>query len=145
MFLGQYQLSIEDDLRLTIPTAFRELFSEGAYITRGFEQNLLVMSEKEFQVVYKKISALNITDPLARLLVRLILGNASRLEMSESGHVLIPQELMKVANLEKSVILVGQGDYCEAWAPADWDKQSIILLDTVANSIRFASLDLALT
>ncbi len=64
--------------------------------------------------------------------------------MNESGHVLLPQDLMAFAGLEKEIILVGQGDYCEAWAPAHWEKQSIILLDTVANAERFAQLDLAL-
>jgi MraZ protein len=145
MFLGQYQLFLDEDGHLVIPKPFRELFADGAYVTRGFEQNLLIMSEREFQEIYKRVAALNIADPLARLLLRLILGNASRLDISESGHVLLPQDLMSFAGLEKDVILVGQGEYCEAWAPTYWEQQAIILLDTVANAERFAQLDLALS
>jgi MraZ protein len=144
MFLGQHQLFLDNDCNLVIPTPFRELFTDGAYVTRGFEQNLLIMSDKVFQEIYKRVVALNIADPLARLLLRLILGNASRLDISESGHVLIPQDLMTFAGLEKDIILVGQGDYFEVWAPAHWDKQSTNLLDTDANAERFAQLDLAL-
>jgi DNA-binding transcriptional regulator/RsmH inhibitor MraZ len=51
---------------------------------------------------------------------------------------------MTFAGLEKEIILVGQGDYFEVWAPAQWEKQSAILLDTAANTGRFAHLDLAL-
>jgi DNA-binding transcriptional regulator/RsmH inhibitor MraZ len=56
----------------------------------------------------------------------------------------LPQDLLVFAGLEKEIVLVGQGDYIEAWAPADWGKQNIILLDTAANSARFAQLNLAM-
>lgn len=144
MYLGQFRLDLDKDYRMVVPAGFRELFAQGAYVTRGFEQNLLVMSEQDFQDRYKLVAALNITDPNARLLQRLLLGNAVRLEINASGQVLLPQELMTFAGLEKEIILVGQGDYFEVWAPAQWEKQSAILLDTAANTGRFAHLDLAL-
>jgi MraZ protein len=144
MLLGQYRLILDDDHQLVLPEAFRESFEHGAYLTRGFEQNLMIMSEKEFQEIYQRVAGLNITDPLARLLHRLILGNATKLEISASGRVSLPQDLLAFAGLEKEIVLVGQGDYCEAWAPVNWDKQTSILLDGAANSARFAQLDLAL-
>jgi MraZ protein len=144
MLLGQYRLFLDDDHQLVLPDAFRKSFEEGAYVTRGFEQNLLIMTESEFQEIYKRVAGLNIADPLARLLHRLILGNAARLDLNANGRMRIPQELLSFAGVEKEIVLVGQGDYCEAWAPANWDKQGIVLLDTVANSARFAQLDLAL-
>ncbi|MGA2489165.1 MAG: hypothetical protein ABSF99_03120 [Anaerolineales bacterium] len=142
MLLGQYQLSLDKDRSLVIPEPLRGLFADGAYITRGFENNLLIMSDRVFREKYQQIMALNMADPIARLLLRLILGNASKLEINQSGHVLIPQDLMSFANLEKDVRLVGLGDYLEVWAPTHWEKQSIILLDAEANAERFAHLDL---
>jgi MraZ protein len=144
MYLGQHKLFLESDRQLVIPEPFREMFADGAYVTRGFEQNLLIMSDRVFQELYKRVVALNIADPQARLLLRLIIGNASRLEINASGHVLLPEELRSFAGLEKEIILVGQGNYFEVWAPADWEKQTTKLLDTEANSRRFAQLDLAL-
>ena len=144
MLLGQYRLFLDDDRQVVLPEAFRKQFEDGAYVTRGFEQNLLIMSEKEFQEICKRVAGLNIADPLARLLQRLILGNASKLEPSASGQICLPQDLLSFAGLEKDIVLVGQGDYCEAWSPANWDKQTTILLDTAANSARFTQLDLAL-
>jgi MraZ protein len=144
MLLGQYRLFLDDDHQLVLPEAFRGQFEAGAYITRGFEQNLLIMSEKEFQAIYTRVAGLNIADPLARLLHRLILANACKLEPGANGRMRLPQDLLVFAGLEKDIVLVGQGDYCEAWAPANWDKQNIVLLDTPANSARFAQLNLAL-
>jgi MraZ protein len=144
MYLGQHHLFVDNDRHLVVPEPIRELFKEGAYITRGFENDLLIMSTTVFQEIYKRVVALNIADPLARLLLRLILGNASKLDISNSGHVLIPENLMLFAGLESEIVLVGQGDYIELWSPANWEKQSTILLDTEANAERFAHLDLAL-
>jgi MraZ protein len=144
MLLGQHHVLMDNDRQLVIPEPFRELFTDGAYVTRGFEHDLLIMSDKAFQEIYKRVMALNIADPLSRLLLRLILGNAYRLEMSASGHIRIPGNLLSLVGLEKEVILVGQGDYLELWAPAYWEMQSAILLDTEANADRFAQLDLTL-
>jgi MraZ protein len=144
MLLGQYRLFLDKDHQLVLPEAFRPQFEAGAYVTRGFEQNLLIMSEVEFQEIYRRVAALNIADPLARLLHRLILGNACKLEPGANGRMRLPQDLLSFAGLEKEIVLVGQGDYCEAWAPAGWDKQNSVLLDTLANSARFAQLNLAL-
>jgi MraZ protein len=144
MFLGQYKLFVDNDQQLVIPESFRELFAEGAYVTRGFEQNLLLMSEEVFQEIYKRVISLNIADPLARRLLRLILGNATKLDPNPTGKIILPPDLFTCAGLEKGIILVGQGNYCEVWSPANWEKQTTILLDTEANAERFARLDLAL-
>ena len=143
MLLGQVRLFLDDNHQLVLPKAVRESLGDGAYATCGFEHNLLIMSEREFQEIYKRVAGLNIADPLARLLNRLILSNAAKLDISANGRVRIPPALLSFAGLEKEIVLVGQGDYVEAWAPADWDKQSSVLLDTVANSARFAQLNLA--
>ncbi len=144
MYLGQHQLILKNDRYLVIPEPFREMFAEGAYITRGFEQNLLIMSDKVFQELYQRITALNIADPDVRLLLRLVIGNASRLEISASGRVLIPEDLRSFVGLENEITMVGQGNYIEVWTAAEWEKQTTKLLDTETNSGRFAQLDLAL-
>jgi MraZ protein len=144
MFLGQHELPLNNERQVAIPAAFHEMLAGGAYITRGFEQNLLIMNEKVFQEIYKRVVSLNLADPRARLLLRLILGNASRLEMDAAGHAVIPENLRSVTGLEKDITLVGMGDYIEVWSPANWNQQSAALLDIAANSARFAELDLAL-
>ncbi len=145
MFLGQYPLSMGDDRSVEIPESFREVLAHGAYITRGFEQNLLVMSEREFKETCQRVNSLNMADPSVRLLQRLILGNASRLDIDGNGRVILSDELAAFAGIEKVIILVGQGDYIEAWSPEAWEKQVCMLEDVEANSARFAQLDLSLT
>ncbi len=55
------------------------------YITQGFDRNLQVLTAGAFQEIYRKVISLNIADPLARLLLRLILGTATELGMDNNN------------------------------------------------------------
>jgi MraZ protein len=140
MFLGQHQSSFEADNRLAVPARFRDLLAQGAYITQGFDRNLLVLSADAFQAIYARFTALNIADPLARLLLRMILGSATELEIDASGHMLVPSKLREFAGLEADAVLVGQGEYIEVWTPGAWQQQELRLQDVEANAGRFAGL-----
>jgi MraZ protein len=143
MFIGQYHRAINDESRLTMPVSFRERLSGGAFVTQGFDRNLWVLTAEAFQEIYRRVTAINLADPLARLLLRMILGAASELEVNEAGDILIPQNLREFANLNGEAVLVGQGDYFEVWSPANWHEQEMQLQDAEANAQRFIMLDLA--
>ena len=143
MFLGQYQHSLDEKGRLMIPARFRELLTGGAYITQGFDKCLMVMTEAYFKVVYERINAMNLADPTARLLRRLILSTAFSVEADKVGRIVVPPLLRQAVTLEGDAIVAGQGDYFEVWTPAEWEKQMNQINDTEANNQRFATLDLS--
>lgn len=143
MFLGQYQHSLDAKGRLMIPVRFRELLGENAYVTQGFDRCLMVMTEAYFRQVYERINAMNLADPTARLLRRLILSNAYPLEFDKVGRILIPQTLRQFIGLDGEAVLAGQGEYFEIWAPAAWEEQMRLIHDTEANLQRFATLNLS--
>src|SRR6202142_3153896 len=123
MFLGQYQHNLDEKGRLMVPARFRELLDGGAYITQGFDRCLMVMTSLYFKQVYDSINAMNMADPNARLLRRLIFANAYPVETDKVGRILVPQNLRTFANLEGEAIVAGQGDYFEIWTPAAWDEK----------------------
>jgi MraZ protein len=143
MFLGQYQHSLDDKSRLMIPARFRELLVGGAYITQGFDRCLMIMTTAYFEEVYRRINAMNLADPTARMLRRLFLANAYPVEIDKVGRVLVPVSLRQAIELEGEAIIAGQGDYFEVWTPAQWNEQRTQLQDTDANNQRFAALDLS--
>jgi MraZ protein len=143
MFLGQYQHTLDDKGRLMIPARYRELLVGGAFITQGFDRCLMVMTTSYFEEVYRRINAMNLADPTARLLRRLILANAYPVEVDKVGRVLVSSNLRQVINLEGEAIVAGQGDYFEVWTPALWQEQQAQLLDVETNNQRFAALDLS--
>ena len=143
MFLGQFQHNLDDKGRLMIPARFRELLAAGAFITQGFDKCLMVMTDVYFKQVYDRISAMNLADPMARLLRRLILSNAYPVEADKVGRILIPQNLRQVIMLESEAIVAGQGEYFEVWTPDAWNEQMAQLQDLETNDQRFAMLDLS--
>ena len=73
MFLGEYRHSLDIKDRLTVPARFRELMVDGAYILRGFDRNLMVLTPKAFDAISHRLDQMSLTDPLARALRRLII------------------------------------------------------------------------
>lgn len=143
MFLGQYQHSLDEKGRLTIPAAFRDTLGEGAFISQGFDRNLMVMSAAYFQLVYERLNSMNITDPATRLLRRLVLSSAYQVEVDKAGRILLPPKPRQFLALSNEATLVGQGEYFEIWTPAEWALQMENLQNTEANAQRFSMLDLS--
>ncbi|GAB4578860.1 MAG: division/cell wall cluster transcriptional repressor MraZ [Anaerolineales bacterium] len=142
MFLGQYTHSIDTKGRLSVPARFRELLEAGAYITQGFDQNLMVLTTAAFERLSTRVNEMSLTDPTARQLKRLLFATADRIELDSSGRMRIPQFLREVAGLNGDAVIIGAGDYFEIWAPAAWQPKAAELQDTEANAQRFAALEL---
>ncbi len=140
MFLGKFSRTLDNRSRFSLPSTFRGQLSSGAYLTQGFDRNLQVLTSGAFQEIYRTVVSLNIANPLARLLLRLILGTAQELGVDANGQLTIPEELKEFANLQEDIFLIGQGEYFEIWAPDLWNKQEAQLRDAEANSSRFSAL-----
>ena len=143
MFLGQFQHNLDDKGRLMVPARYRELLAAGAFITQGFDKCLMVLTDVHFNEVYERINAMNMADPNARLLRRLILSNAYSVDIDRVGRFLVPQNLRQAIGLGNEAVVAGQGEYFEIWNPIDWQGQMEQVQDVEMNSQRFATLDLS--
>ena len=143
MFMGQYMHSLDSKGRLTIPVRFREFLIDGAYITQGFDRNLMVLTKSSFDSISKRVSQGSITDPTSRLLRRFIYSSGQWLDIDRAGRVLIPDFLRQATQIDGEVVVVGVGDYFEIWTPPAWAEQQESLLDSEANAQRFIAFDLS--
>ncbi len=142
MFLSQFQHNLDDKGRLMIPARYRDLLAAGAFITQGFDRCLMVMTDAYFQDVYARLNGMNMADPTARMLRRLILSNAYAVDVDKVGRILVPQNLREFLGvISGELVVAGQGDYFEVWTPAEWNLQMDRLQDVEANEQRFATLD----
>ncbi len=80
MFLSHHQHSIDEKGRMTIPANYREQLQDGAYITQGFDQNLIVLPKTSFENISTRINKMSLTNPDARQLSRLIFSHAEEIE-----------------------------------------------------------------
>ncbi|MCJ7677847.1 MAG: division/cell wall cluster transcriptional repressor MraZ [Anaerolineales bacterium] len=143
MFLGQYTHSLDAKGRLTIPARFREALASGAYVTQGFERNLMVYTTESFERLAKRASTLTATDPEARAVRRVIFGGATEVEIDNAGRILIPEFLRQYGQLEGDAAIVGAGEYFEIWGKDAWDQELIGVTDPDSNAKRFTAFDLS--
>jgi MraZ protein len=142
MFFGQYDHSLDEKGRLTIPARYRDLLEGGAYITRGLDNNLIVMRSIEFDQLYHNLEELSITNPKARRLNRVLFGSAAMLEMDKAGRILIPQFLRDAVHLDSLVKVVGIGHYFELWTPESWNEETKMVEDGDLRAEMFEDLNL---
>ncbi len=139
MFRGVTQLSLDAKSRLAIPARYRgELMSccDGRLIvTVDPSKCLLVYPQPAWEPIEEKLNSLSSFDPLTRGLQRLLVGNASDVEMDGAGRILISAPLRKFAGLSKEVVLVGQGSKLEIWNEEQWNLQVEDALDIKGGDI----------
>jgi MraZ protein len=142
LFLGKFSRTLDAKNHFTLPPAFQAELAGGAFMTQGFDRNLQILTAEAFRKVVRQASSLNLADPLARQLLRLLLATAVPVRAETQSAVTVPEGLKEFAALHADVVLIGQGDYIEIWAPELWEKQEAQLHDAEANASRFAALNI---
>jgi MraZ protein len=136
MFQGAAQLNLDGKGRLAIPARYRDgLLSSCAgnlVLTVDPDGCLLVYPEPEWLPIRDKLNKLSSFNPKSRALQRLLVGYAEDVVMDSAGRVLISPVLRSYAVLDKSVMLIGQGNKFELWDEARWQAQqqaSLLLMN----------------
>ncbi len=127
MFRGITQLSLDSKGRLAIPAKYRDglvsLCAGRLIVTADPSRCLLIYPQPAWEPIEQKLISLSSFDKKTRSLQRLLVGNASDVEMDNAGRVLVSSPLRKFAGLAKNVVLVGQGAKFELWGEEQWDLQ----------------------
>ncbi len=127
MFRGVTQLSLDAKGRLAIPARYRGglmSFCEGRLIvTVDPSKCLLIYPQPAWEPIEQKLNNLSSFNPKIRSLQRLLVGNASDVEMDTTGRILVSLPLRQFAGLSKDVVLVGQGAKFELWDEEQWNIQ----------------------
>lgn len=127
MFQGAAQLNLDGKGRLAIPARYRDsLLSSCAgnlVLTADADGCLLAYPEPEWLPIRDKLLKMSSMNPKIRALQRRLIGYAEDVVMDGAGRVLVSPVLRGYAGLDKSVMLVGQGNKFELWDEAKWQSQ----------------------
>ncbi len=127
MFRGVTSLTLDSKGRLAIPAKFREIMQVRAQgklvVTADSASCLLLYPAPDWEPIQEKLMSLSSFNPRTRDLQRLLVGNASDVEIDGAGRILVPGPLRKFAGLERDVALVGQGARFELWDERKWMAQ----------------------
>ena len=127
MFRGVNPINLDAKGRMAIPARYRQQIQagcEGCMVATidTEEKCLLLYPLHEWEQIQQKIEALPSFNPGARRIQRLLIGHATDLEMDGSGRLLLPSPLREYAQLDKKVVLLGQGRKFEIWSEELWNQ-----------------------
>jgi transcriptional regulator MraZ len=124
MLLGEYEHTLDDKNRLTLPAKFRQAFAEGVVVTRGLDGCLYAFRRADWaRLVESRLSSLDSLRPEGRRLQRHFFSGATESELDKQGRVMIPPSLIDHAKLGKDVVVAGVNDRLEIWDRAAWRKE----------------------
>ena len=140
MLLGEYEHTLDEKNRLTLPAKFRQAFGEGVVVTRGMDGCLFVFTRRAWEdFVADRLEGLNTFSREARQMSRFIFAGATEGELDKQGRVMLPPSLLEHASLGREVVVAGVRDHVEIWDRDAWRKQ----LEEVEGSVELVAERLA--
>ncbi len=119
--MGEYQHSIDEKGRLTIPAKFREELGEKFVMTRGLDKCLFVYAMEDWKQLEAKLKTLPFTRSDARAFTRFFFSGATECELDKQGRVNIPGSLRNHAQLDKDCVILGVSNRVEIWSRTLWE------------------------
>jgi len=123
VLLGKYRHAIDSKNRLIIPAKIKDQLGPVITVLKNTDKCLTLYSAEEWARYTEKISALPPTK--SRALVRYLFSNAFELQPDAQGRVILPQDILDYAMIQKNIITVGCGNYAEIWAEERWMEMQL--------------------
>jgi MraZ protein len=124
MLLGEYEHTLDDKNRLTLPAKVRQALGGGVVVTRGMDGCLFVFTRKGWdEFVGARLEGLNPFSREARQMSRFMFAGATETEVDKQGRIMLPPALIEHAVLGRDVVVAGVRDHVEIWDRAAWRKQ----------------------
>ena len=138
LLIGEYEHTLDEKKRVSLPKAFRAALGKRVVMTRGLDNCLFVYSRQAWDTVAKKLQSLSLVAADTRGFNRFILSGAAEVDVDGVGRILIPDHQKEFAGLKKRVIFAGLSDRVEIWDADRWgtykahiDKQAERMAQTL--------------
>jgi MraZ protein len=120
-FTGQFEHSLDDKGRLTIPARIRARLGDHFVLTIAPpEQCLAMYPEVTWSEFCSKLEAAPRKDAAYRAFVRHLFANTEEISLDSQGRLLLPTALREMASIKRDAVLVGTLTRVEIWAAHLW-------------------------
>jgi MraZ protein len=124
MLLGEYEHTIDDKNRLTLPARFRQAFGDGIVVTRGMDGCLFAYTRDDWnRLVDSRLATLDPLSMEGRRMQRFFFSGAAETELDKQGRVGLPGALLQHAKLDRDVVVAGVHDHLEIWDRDAWRRE----------------------
>jgi MraZ protein len=120
LLTGTHPRTLDDKKRIALPKKVREQLGEveQLFVTPGADQSLWLYDPRGLENLAAKLDQTPATDSEAR--IRLFFAEMETVEVDGTGRILIPDRLVRFAELEHDVVLLGVRDHLELWNARKW-------------------------
>lgn len=122
MLSGEFRHVLDAKNRIFIPAKYRDELGESFMVTRSFRGSFLcfysMKAWEEFIAPLKKVDRKTTEDTL-----RFLYRTAAEVTPDTQGRILLPQQLVDYAKIEKNAYVVGCGDYGEIWSEDNYNAK----------------------
>ncbi len=122
MLIGQYDAKVDEKARIAFPKKFRDVLGSKIIITLGYENSLIIVSEKQWESLLEGTRGRPFIEYETRETQRFLLGGATEVELDDKGRFILPSYLRKYAQVEDEVIFLGLSRYVEVWDKKHWEE-----------------------
>lgn len=126
MFKGQFIYSVDSKGRVSIPAKLRKHIPAEANdtftMTRGIDLCIDVYPQDQWNLFEQKLKNLNSYQQKAAKFKRMILQYAVEDNLDTQSRILIPQNLLQYAKIEKDVLILGALEKIELWNPKTYEE-----------------------
>jgi len=124
MLLGEYEHTIDDKNRLTLPARFRQAFADGVVVTRGMDGCLFAYTRIDWErLVANRLDSLDPLSQEGRRMQRFFFSGATEADLDKQGRVGLPAALLGHAKLARDVVVAGVNDHLEIWDRDAWRRE----------------------
>jgi MraZ protein len=124
MLLGEYEHTLDDKNRLTLPARFRQDFVDGIVVTRGMDGCLFAYTRGDWDtLVAGRLGGLDPLSKEGRRMQRFFFSGAAETELDKQGRVGLPAALLQHAKLDRDVVVAGVHDHLEIWDRDAWRRE----------------------
>ena len=127
MLLGQYEAVVGAKHRVALPKKLREVIGSKLIITLGYENSLIIVSEKGWKALLEGTEGRPFIQKPARETQRYLLGGATFVELDVKGRFVIPDYLRRFAKIKGEVVFLGLSRYVELWDKEVWESYRLDL------------------
>jgi MraZ protein len=127
LLTGEYELTIDDKNRLSIPSRVRDQIDMdehggGFYQVLGVNRILSLYPDKYYQRIALAVAPRMVAPDESLAFDRINYALAGRVELDRQGRVLLNEKALRRVGLKEQVTLIGARDHLEIWDQQQWEQ-----------------------
>ncbi|MGC8739591.1 MAG: division/cell wall cluster transcriptional repressor MraZ [Candidatus Hydrogenedens sp.] len=126
IYQSEYHVTLDDKNRILVPSSLKSIMSDNNhtvwYLTRGFENNLLLFPSQIWKEITDKLEQLPTLNPKVQILRRRFIGGSVQVRPDGQYRITLPAPFRNWAEIMDNAVIAGCGMYLEIWNEKLWDN-----------------------